>query len=126
MKAIVSKVLDSSLWLAYFLNGVHREIIEKEETFLLSAISLFEIKRKIKSSSLIQEHQQHSFDFLREKTLFIPIDESITDLAVSLALKHQLGAADALIYATTVQQRAMLITADNDFRGLPHVEIVSV
>ncbi len=124
MRVTVSKLLDSALWLAYFLDGRHKEIIEKEETFLLSAISLFEIKKKIKSSNLTQEHQQKVFDFLKEKTLFIPVEEQIAERAVVLSLKHGLGAADALIYSTSLQQEAILITQDNDFRGLPHAKIV--
>src|SRR3989338_9777129 len=102
MKPTVSKVLDSSLWLAYFLNGAYREIVEREETFLLPTISLFEIKKKIKGSSLSQEHQRLSFEFLKDKNLIVSLDESIADVAVSLALRHRLGTADALIYATSI------------------------
>lgn len=123
-KLTASKVLDSALWLAYFLDGKYKEIIEKEETFILSAISLFEIKKKIKGSSLAYEHQQRSFGFLKEKTLLISVDEKMANEAVSLALKHKLGTADALIYATTLLQKATLFTTDNDFRGLPSVEVV--
>ena len=47
-----SKLLDSSVWLEYFLNGSFQEIIEGNETLLISALSLFEVKKKLVKSSL--------------------------------------------------------------------------
>lgn len=124
MKQTDCKVLDSALWLAYFLDGRYKNVVEKEETFILSTVSLFEIKKKIKNSGLASEHQQYSFDFLREKTLLISVDEHVAEIAVDLALKHKLGMADALIYATALLNNAILMTTDNDFRNLPSAEVI--
>ena len=42
-----SKLLDSSIWLSYLINGNHTNIIEMDEIFLLSVLSLISILRYI-------------------------------------------------------------------------------
>ena len=124
MKATDSKVLDSSLWLAYFLDGRYREIIEQEKTFLLSTLSLFEIKKKIIRSSFADEHKNRAIEFLKNKTLLIAVDEIIAEKAVECTINYHLGTADSIIYATSLINKATLITHDNDFRDLHSVEVV--
>ena len=53
-----------------------------------------------------------------------PLDEKIARFAASLGLKHHLGMADALIYATALLHKAKLITLDNDFHNLPGCGVV--
>jgi PIN domain nuclease of toxin-antitoxin system len=42
-----SKLLDSSVWLGYFLYGEFSEIIEKDDFLYLSVLSLFEVQKKL-------------------------------------------------------------------------------
>ena len=47
-----SRLLDSSVWLAYLFNGAYSDVIDSEEVHLLSSLSLFEIKKKLIKSKI--------------------------------------------------------------------------
>lgn len=51
----------------------------------------------------------------------IPLDTSLALLAADTAREFKLAMADAIIYATVRQHRAMLVTSDAHFADLPHV-----
>ena len=42
-----SKLLDSSAWLEFVINGAYKEIIESDIILFTSALSIFEIKKKL-------------------------------------------------------------------------------
>lgn len=118
-----SKLIDSSVWLAYFFNGDCSNIIDTGEVFLVSALSLFEIKNKLLKSRAEQAKVTKCIEFFKKRSIIVPIDERIAEKAVDFALKYKLGAVDALIYTTAQQNGAVLLTLDNDFRGLCDVEV---
>ena len=120
-----SKLIDSSLWLAYFFNGNGKEIIESDQILLLSAMSLFEIERKLHKEKVPLAQVRKSMDFIKSKSLVIHVTADIAEKAVLISLKHNLAAIDSIIYATALNQLAILITLDNDFRGLQYVLIPS-
>ncbi|MBI4212658.1 MAG: type II toxin-antitoxin system VapC family toxin, partial [Deltaproteobacteria bacterium] len=54
----------------------------------------------------------------------IPLDETLALFAADISLRHKLAMADAIIYATTLQQKALLVTSDHHFEGLEHVLVL--
>ena len=44
MKVTDFKLIDSSVWIAYFLTSSFKELLEGDEMFFLSVLSLFEVK----------------------------------------------------------------------------------
>jgi predicted nucleic acid-binding protein len=51
--------------------------------------------------------------------------ETVTALAAAeICVSHRLPTADAIIYATTLEQGADLLTCDAHFEGLPGVVLV--
>ena len=40
-------LIDSSIWLTYFLEGSYQQIIESEKTIFISSLSIFELKKKM-------------------------------------------------------------------------------
>ncbi|MDO8460101.1 MAG: PIN domain-containing protein [Nanoarchaeota archaeon] len=121
----VSELFDSTIWIDYFIKGSFKEKIEKSEIFGLSALSLFEIRRKLlKNKELEKEEIEDRMQFIKKKSIIYNVDEKIADKASEIAEEEKLGAVDALIYATSILNDAILITLDNDFRGLKNVEIV--
>ena len=50
-----------------------------------------------------------------------PLDTATALLAADLHRQHKLATADAIVYATAVQQGAELLTCDAQFEGLPGV-----
>lgn len=120
-----SKLIDSSVWVEYLFNGKFTEIIDTEAILLLSTLSLFEIEKKLRKEKIDLLKINKSMDFIQQKSLLIPLSAEIAKKAVEVSLTDGLPAIDALIYATAVISHAQLVTADNDFRGLSDVIVVS-
>ena len=119
-----SKLIDSSVWIAYFFNGKCTEFIDSEEILLLSTLSLFEIKKKLAKSKIEGSKIMKSMEFIKKRSLVVPVSGHIAEKAVDLSLDNGLPIIDSVIYATSVLNNATLITLDNDFRGLKNVIIV--
>lgn len=60
---------------------------------------------------------------LRRATI-VPVDESLALEAADISLAHGLAMADSLVYATARRHGARLVTADEDFDGLPDTILV--
>ena len=118
-----SKLIDSSVWIDYLFNGKHAEIIDSEELLLLSSLSIFEIKNKLKRSNVEENKIAKSIEFIKKRSLVIEVNIEIAEKAVDFSLKNNLSIVDALIYTTAILNQAKLITLDNDFRGLKDVVI---
>lgn len=120
-----SKLIDSSVWIAYLCDGTYKETIEaEEEIVLLSVLSLYEIEKKLRKEKIEDNKILRSMEFIKKKSLLMPVTKEIAEKAVSLALQYNLPAVDCLIYTTALLNNAFLITLDNDFRGLPNVMIL--
>ena len=62
--------------------------------------------------------------FIKRRSLIIDLTQEIAEMAAEIAIKHRLPAADAIIYTSAMINKSELITADNDFRGLPGVKVI--
>ena len=124
MKMTGSKFIDSSVWLEYLLKGSFRDMIEGDEIFFLSAMSLFEIKKKLVKASPPSDIIINSMKFIKKKSFIVSIDSEIAEYAAEISILHNLGAVDALIYASALKNNVELITLDNDFRGLKEAIIL--
>lgn len=119
-----SKLIDSSVWLSYFFNGSHKEIIDSNEILYISALSIFEIHKKLWKEKIEQHRIMSCMTFLKKRSLIFDVTAEIADTAVALSLENDLGAVDALIYATALLKNAALLSLDNDFRGLKKAQIL--
>ena len=119
------KLLDSSVWLAYFFNGSFSEIVDAEEIFLMSPLIVFEVKCKLVRAGVDPPKLLKSIEFMKKKSIVIPLDQEVAELAVDDAVKYNLPAIDALIYATSLKKDSLLLTLDNDFRGLKNVHVLA-
>ena len=124
MKKTDSKLIDSSVWLAYLFNSSHSDVIDSNEILLLSVLSLFEIKKKLVKSKVENNKIVKSMEFVRKRSLIIPVSEEITEKALEFSLENDLSIIDSIIYATAVLNDSILITLDNDFRGLENVNLM--
>ena len=124
MKKTDSKLIDSSVWLAYLFNGSYKDMIESNEVLLLSALSLFEIKKKLAKSKIDNNKIARSMDFIKKRSLVVPVNEEIAEIAVDIALDNDLPLVDSMIYATAMLNNSTLITLDNDFRGLKNTVVL--
>ncbi len=119
-----SKLIDSSVWLAYLFNGSHKELIESGEMLLISSLSLFEIKKKLMKSRIDDGKIAKSMEFVKKRSLIVPVTDSIAEKAVEFSLEYELPIIDSLIYSSGILNESTLITLDNDFRGLKQVNIL--
>ena len=121
MKETESNLVDSSVWLAYLFNGEHEDIIDSNEILLLSVLSLFEVKKKLVKSVIEKSKISRSMEFIKKRSLVLPVSSEIAERAVNFSLEHGLSIIDSLIYATSILNSSILLTRDNDFRGLGNV-----
>lgn len=105
---------------------IDTKLIESLEIYLLSVLSLFEIKRKLVKSKLEETKILKSIEYIKKRSLIIPITPEIAEMSVGISLKHNLATIDSLIYSTAILNKAFLFTLDNDFRGLKDVRILEV
>ena len=124
MKRTDSKLIDSSVWLAYLFNGSYSDTIDSDEILLLSVLSLFEIKRKLGKSNYENSKIIKCMDFIRKRSLIVPVSEEIADNAANFSLEKNLSIVDSIIYTTAMLNDSMLLTLDNDFRGLRNVVLM--
>ena len=116
--------MDTSAWLAYFLDECDvDEYVEYEGVLLTSALTLYEAGRKL-SKDFPTQKVAKALEFIKARSLIIEVTADIAEIAATLALSHNLAAVDSIIYATSHAHRAKLVTLDNDFRGLENVRIL--
>ncbi|PIN89631.1 hypothetical protein COU57_05810 [Candidatus Pacearchaeota archaeon CG10_big_fil_rev_8_21_14_0_10_32_14] len=115
-----TKLLDSSVWIDYFYNGNHKEIIDGDELVLLSVISIYEIRKKLSLKNSVNKVEL-AMKKVKERSLIIPIDNEIAENGVEISMKHNLPMADSIIYATAQVHKGIVVTLDNHFRKLDKV-----
>ena len=59
---------------------------------------------------------------ISEGCLVVPLDTSLALYAADLSKEYNLAMADAIIYATSRNQNAWLVTSDKHFQHIPHVK----
>ncbi|MEK6908962.1 MAG: PIN domain-containing protein [Nanoarchaeota archaeon] len=118
------KLIDSSVWVEYLVNSNYKEIIESEEIYLLSSLSILEIKKKLLKLNYKKEDILNSLNFIKERSNIMTVNQEIAEMAADICIGKSLGAVDAVIYATSIANNSLLITLDNDFRGLENVQIL--
>lgn len=123
MKVTDIKFLDSSVWLSYYFaqSQQAKNIIEGDRLVLTSALSLFEIKKRLMS---LKKDFKELIDFIKKRSAICIPSVLIVEKAAELANEKKLGAMDAIIYASSLLSDAELITGDNDFRNLEKVEVI--
>jgi predicted nucleic acid-binding protein len=119
-----SKFLDSSIWIAFLAKNQNTEIINSNATLMTSSLTLFETKRKLLKDKISKTDIEKVLSFIKSRSLIIPPDEKIAEIAAQIAYEKNLPTIDSLIYASAKENRMKLITMDNDFRELDNVEII--
>lgn len=121
-----SKVLDSSIWIAYLFEGHFKEEIESSKQIFISVLSLFEIKTKLLKKKINRKEIDDKIDFIKKRCIILSINEKIAEMASELSAEKNLPAIDSLIYSTSQLNNLKLITLDNDFKGLNNVEVLTI
>ena len=118
--------LDSSVILAYLFEGNFKDIIESTQQIFISTITLFEIKKKLLDKVVNEKEIKEKINYIKSRTLSVPLSDEIAEKAAELSSKEKLPAADSLVYASALQKKSTLLTLDNDFRNLENVKILTI
>lgn len=62
---------------------------------------------------------------LTQQGKVLPLTESLAILTSEVSQKFKLSFADAIIYATAMQEKVQIITSDDHFQDLPNVKYFS-
>jgi predicted nucleic acid-binding protein len=119
-------LVDSSGWIEFLTDGLHAEEYAKYLKDLSKiktpTIVLYEVYKKIKRERT--EEESMLAVSLMNGTSVIQLNESIALFAADLSLRHSLPMADAIVYATALEEECKVVTSDAHFKGLDKVIFV--
>lgn len=116
-------VVDSSGWIEFFAGGPladrYAAYFKDPSQVVTPTVVVYEVYKKIKrergeAAAMVAASQLNA-------TQVIPLTEPVARLAADLSLRHGLAMADAMVYASSRDQDAQLITSDADLKDLPGV-----
>lgn len=116
-------LVDSVGWIAYFTNDLLADAYEpyllKTESLVVSTINIYEVCRRIENTAGRRAAAEVIAQM--QKSIVIPVDDTIALAASSISVKCKLAMADAIIDATAQLHQAQIITSDAHFTNLPGV-----
>ncbi len=117
-------VIDSSLWIEFFMGTINGELIKQntafqQGNFLVPTIILREVHKKL--TELHNEQLANSYCSYLELGKVIKLDTDIAYESSRLSKLFKLPLADSIIFATTIRNEATLYTMDKHFKELPNV-----
>ncbi len=116
-------VIDSSAWIEWFIASPTGDTLmahwpPREETLVPTLVQL-EIAKWLKRE-ISEEAMDRALAYM-ERCVVIPLDTRIALHAAEICAAHKLSTADAIVYASALQNDARLLTCDAHFRGLDGV-----
>lgn len=121
--------LDSSIWVGYFMRTADLlgQLVDSHEgKVFTSALSFYEVPRKLHMLNRNESFIKDAIRFMHENSVVISVNEEIASQSVEWALSNKLAIADSIIYQSSLSTGAILVSGDNDFRGLPKAQVVDV
>lgn len=120
-------LVDSSGWIEFFTDGPlaaeYSKYLKDISKVVVPTIVIYEVYKKIKKEKT--EEEALLAVSLINRTSVIPLSESIALLAADLSLKHLLPMADAIVYATALEENCKVVTSDTHFKGLDRVVLIT-
>lgn len=116
-------VVDTCGWIEWLTDGVlaadFEPLLDDLADVYIPTVIQFELYKWVKRER--GEARALEVAALTEQGSVVPLHTTISLLAADIALQHGLSFADAVIYATAQHKDAVLVTADDHFKGLPGV-----
>jgi toxin FitB len=120
-------LIDSSGWVEFFTDGPladeYFKYMKLPSKIVTPTIVLYEVYKKIKRERT-EEEALIAVSHMN-KTIIVMLSESIALFAADISLKYSLPMADAIVYATAVEENSRVVTGDTHFRDLDKVIFVS-
>lgn len=120
-------IVDSSGWIEFFTDGPaaaeYARHLKDFTKLMTPTIVIYEVYKKIKRER--SEEDALSAISVMNRTGVVPLTESIALLAADMSLMHSLPMADAVVYATAIEQGCSVVTGDTHFKGLDKAIVIS-
>ncbi len=116
-------LVDSAGWIEFFtdgpLAGEYAKYLQKPSDVIVPTIVIYEVYKKIKNEK--SEEAALVAVATMQNARMVPLTEGLSLLAADVSLSHKLAMADAIVYASALQENAELVTSDKDLKDLPRV-----
>ncbi len=117
------RVVDTSVWIEWLTGSalgvrLRKELPQRDECVVPTMVQLELAKWLTREMGEEQADQMIAYT---QKCIVVPLSTTIALRAAALHREHKLATADAIVYATALEQRAQLITCDAHFKNLPQV-----
>ena len=116
-------LVDSVGWIEFFIDGPlaseYAKYLQKPSEVIIPTIVLYEVYKKIKNEK--NEEAALMAVSTMQNAHIIPLTEELSLSAADVSLEYKLAMADAIVYASMLQENAKLITSDKDLKDLPNV-----
>lgn len=120
-------LVDSSGWIEFFAEGPlakgYSRHLKNLSHIVTPTIVLYEVYKKIKRERTEEEALRAVS--LMNRTSVQALTESIALLAADLSIRHSLPMADAIVYATALENNCRVVTSDTHFKKLDKVVFIS-
>lgn len=116
-------LVDSSGWLEFFTDGKlaarYFHYLERLQEVVVPTLVIYEVYKKIKK----ERSEEDALLAIAHmgKARIVALDDTLAMSAADISLKHGLSMADAIIYATALQEEAKLVTSDTHFTNLNNI-----
>jgi toxin FitB len=119
-------LIDSCGWIEYFTNGPladeYWKFLKDPSKIITPTIVLYEVYKMIRRERT-EEDALFAISAMK-KTHIIQLTESIALSAADMSLKHALPMADAIVYATAMEEGGKVVTSDAHFKNLDNVVFI--
>ncbi len=116
-------VLDSSAWIEFFLGSrageIYRPVVAELTHLVVPTVAILEVHRCLSRAASPALRDEH-LDVMRRAQVVDLTDERAI-AASTVAQKHKLAMADAIMYSIAQEFEATFWTQDGDYEGLPGV-----
>jgi len=120
------RVVDTSVWIEWLIGGelqktLRQEFQDKTECIVPTIVQLELSKWLVREVGEMQSDEVIAFT---QKCIVVPLDTRIALHAAELHRQYKLATADAVVYATALENGADLLTCDAHFEHLPGVVFI--
>jgi predicted nucleic acid-binding protein len=117
------RVVDTSAWIERLIASTTGKRIAKEfppmNQCIVPTIVQLELSKWLRRE--VDEDSADQTIAYTQQCIVVPLDTRIALLAADLHREHKLATADAIVYATALENDADLLTCDSHFQALPQV-----
>ena len=121
------RLVDTSAWIEWLIASPTGQTLEAllpaREDWLVPTIVQLELAKWLTRE--VGEDKADQVIAFSQMCVVAPLDTKVALLAAELCGRHKLPTADAIVYATALDQGADLLTCDAHFEGLGQVTYIA-